>query len=291
MNKSRRMLTILAAVMLVLSLSLSACSKKDQPGTPANPNNGNGQIQDETKPPEDAGTEETKQGTGRFVGLMDNHSLEIEVNGEPTAFQMDASISAIAEGMAPNETVEFEYVEKAVSGDDSLKQLVLTKLVKAEQSPSLGELPATKQLEVELEGMKEERTANLAEGKGYALYVFDIFAFDPQSDILSMNYDSNYMVKITKLPSDYNVDALQQEAKEKLSKTGKAEDITGEVMHRFMPDTSVFLQAAGNNLTQQYIVKEMDGQGYAFELNIPQGEPAEGFVPLAYASLNSIVTQ
>lgn len=293
MNKSRKVLTLLAAVVLTLSLSLTACSKTgtNQPGTPGNSNNGNGQIQDETKPPEDAGNEVTKQGTGRFIGLMDNHSLEIEVNGEPTPFQMDASISAIAEGLIPSDLVEFEYVEKAVPGDDPLKQLVLTRLEKAEAPRASGELPATKELEVELEGMKEERTANLAEGQGYALYVFDIFDFDSQSDTLSMKYDSNYKVKITKLPSDYNTDDLRSEAKERLSKTGNVEEVTGEVMNRFMPDTSVFLQAAGNDLSQQYIVKEIGGQGYAFEVNIPQGEPSEGFVPLAYASLNSIVTQ
>lgn len=286
MNKSRVMVTLFAAVLLTLSLSLTACSKTD-PGTPANPSNGNSQIQDEANPPDQAAEEETKQGTGQFVGLIDNHSVEIEVNGEPTVFQMDAAISTIAEGLALNETVEFEYVEKAIEG----KQLFLTKLVKASQSDSAAKLPPTKQLEVELEGMKEERSANLAEGKGYALYVFDIFNFDSQTDTLSMNYDPNYKVKITKLPAGYNKDQLLLEAKEQLSKTGKAEEVDSEVMHKFMPGTSVFLEANGDDLTQQYIVKDIDGQGYIFELNIPHGEPTEGFVPLAYASLNSIVAK
>lgn len=284
MNKSRVMMTLFAAVLLTLSLSLTACSKT---GTPADPSNGNSQIQDESNPPDQAAEEETKQGTGQFVGLIDNHSVEIEVNGEPTVFQMDAAISAIAEGLALNETVEFEFVEKAIEG----KQLFLTKLIKAPQSDSAAALPATKQLEVELEGMKEERSANLAEGKGYALYVFDIFNFDAQTDTLSMIYDPNYKVKIAKLAAGYNKDQLLLEAKEQLSKTGKAEEVESEVMHKFMPGTSVFLEATGDDLTQQYIVKEIDGQGYVFELNIPHGEPTEGFVPLAYASLNSIVAK
>ncbi|WP_110931847.1 hypothetical protein [Paenibacillus bouchesdurhonensis] len=276
MNKSRGMMTLFAAVLLTLSLSLTACSKTDSPANP---------------PDEAAQAEETKQGTGQFVGLMDNHSVEIVVNGEPTAFQMDASIAAIAEGLAPNESVEFEYVEKAIDGEDTLKQLFLTKLVRVSQSDSPVGLPATKQLEVELEGMKEARNANLAEGNGYALYVFDIFTFDSKTDTLSMNYDPNYKVKIVKLPSDYKTDELLSEANKQLSKNGQVEEVQSDVMDRFMKDTSVFLEAVGNDLTQQYIVKEIDGQGYAFELIIPHGEATEGFVPLAYATLNSIVTK
>ncbi|MNJ58703.1 hypothetical protein D3C77_543510 [compost metagenome] len=152
-------------------------------------------------------------------------------------------------------------------------------------------MPATKQLEVELEGMKEARNANLAEGNGYALYVFDIFTFDSKTDTLSMNYDPNYKVKIVKLPSDYKTDELLSEANKQLSKNGQVEEVQSDVMDRFMKDTSVFLEAVGNDLTQQYIVKEIDGQGYAFELIIPHGEATEGFVPLAYATLNSIVTK
>lgn len=290
MNKSRVM-TLFAAVLLTLSLSLTACSKTDQPETPANSNAGNSQIRDEANPSDEAQDEEVKQGKGHFTGMIDNHSVEIEVNGQPMAFQMDASISAIAEELAPNEPVEFAYVEKAVEGDDTLKQLILTQLGKASQPEPAAGLPATKQLEVELEGMKEERSANLTEGKGYALYLFDIFTFDSETDTLSMNYDPNYKVKIVKLPSDYNTEQLVLEAKEKLADTGKAEEVNSGIMHKFMPGTSVFLEATGKELTQQYIVKEIDGQGYCFELNIPHGEPSEGFVPLAYASLNSIVTK
>lgn len=289
MNKSRVMMTLFAAMLLTLSLSLTACSNTD---STTNSGNANNQIQDGANLPDVSGQdEEIKQGAGQFVGLMDNHSVEIEVNGEPTAFQMDASIAEIAEGLAPNEPVEFEYVEKAIEGEDTLKQLVLIKLAKAPQSDSAVGLPATKQLEVEVEGMKEARSANLAEGNGYALYVFDIFAFDSKTDTLSMNYDSNYKVTIIKLPSGYNRDQLLLEAKERLSELGQVEEVQGEVMDRFMKGTSVFLEAVGNDLTQQYIVKEIEGQGYAFELNIPHGEPSEGFVPSAYASLNSIVTK
>ncbi|AZK46600.1 hypothetical protein [Paenibacillus lentus] len=290
MNKSRRMMmTLFTAVLLILSLSLTACSKTD---SPSNSVNGNNQIQHGVNPPDvSVQDEETKQGTGKIVGLMDSHSVEIEVDGDPTAFQMDASIAAIAEELAPNEPVEFEYVEKAIEGEDTLKQLFLTKLAKASQSDTAAGLPATKLLEVELEGMKEERSANLTEGNGYALYVFDIFTFDSKTDTLSMNYDPNYKVSIVKLPSDYNTDDLLLEAKEQLSEIGQVKEVDSEIMHRFMPGTLVFLQATKEDLTRQYIIKEIDGQGYAFELNIPHGEPAEGFEPLAYASLNSIVTK
>ncbi|MNJ59478.1 hypothetical protein D3C77_551650 [compost metagenome] len=187
-------------------------------------------------------------------------------------------------------------MEKAISDEDSLKQLLLVKLARASQGGgnsggTAGELPATKELEVEIEGMTETRIAQLAEGNGYALYIFDIFTFDSEANTLSMNYDNKYNVEIIKLPSNYNADQLSLEAKEQLSKTGKVQEVQGDVIQRFMPDTSVFLDATGDKLTQQYIVKEIDGQGYIFKLNIPHGEPTEGFVPLAYASLNSIVAK
>jgi hypothetical protein len=40
--------------------------------------------------------------------------------------------------------------------------------------------------------------------------------------------------------------------------------------------------------TQYFIVKELDGNGFIFHIDAPVGEPSEGFLPMVYASVNSI---
>ncbi|RRJ67025.1 hypothetical protein EHV15_31945 [Paenibacillus oralis] len=298
MNKHTKMIGIVTVSLL--AISLAACSGKPaNPGNPGNEGNGSAgnQVQENNgsqTTPEQAS--ETKQAVGTFVGLIDNHSVEIKLNGVPTAFQMDETLSAAAQEIAEGTAVEFEYVEKAIEGDPSVKQLVLTKLLAAgdaaagtKQDAAVADLPSAKTIEVELEGMKEERTAQLAQGNGYALYTFDGFSFDAKANRLMMNYDNEYHVDIVKLPAGYNVDDLAEEAKAELSKTGQVEERSGDEIYESMRDASLFLIASGDKLTREYIVKDIGGQGYAFKINMPHGEASEGFGPLAYASLNSIV--
>lgn len=295
MNKHTKMIGIVTVSLL--AISLAACSGK--PANPGNPGNGSAgnQVQENSgsqTTPEQAS--ETKQAVGTFVGLIDNHSVEIKLNGEPTAFQMDETLSAAAQEIAEGTAVEFEYVEKAVEGDPSVKQLVLTKLSAAaaaaaggKQDAATADLPSAKTIKVELEGMKEERTAKLVQGDGYALYTFDGFSFDAKANRLKMDYDNEYHVDIVKLPAGYNVDDLAKEAKAELSKTGQVEERSGGKITGPMQDASLFLIAGGDKLTKEYIVKEIGDQGYAFKINMPHGEASEGFGPLVYASLNTIV--
>ncbi len=277
--------------MILLVISLTACtgngSEPEKNGNQQAPGN-NGQTD-----PSDVATE-AKQGTGTFVGLIDNHSAEIEVEGTPTAFQLDETLSAAAQNLEQGTPVSFEYVERAVEGDATLKQLVLTKLEAAPakettDSGTTTELPAEKSLEVELEGMKETRTATLAKGEGYAFYMFDGFSFDAETNKLTMNYDPGYHVVFTKLPAGYDVEELAKTAKEDLSKIGKVEQWSGDQLYVTMRDAELFLIAQGGGLTQEYIVKNIGGQGFAFLINMPQREASEGFGPMAFASINTTV--
>ncbi|WP_334075600.1 MULTISPECIES: hypothetical protein [Paenibacillus] len=294
---------LVSIMVAVLAVSLAACGgKNNAPANSAPPTNqtdpGNGEPnRNDSETPS-----ETKQGTGVWVGLIDNHSAEIRVDGNPEAFQLNQDVQELADGLNPEETVQFEYVEQKVEGDDSLIQKTITKLAKAgkgeqaesgsggKQAPA-GDLPATRTVEVELEGMKEERTAKLAEGEGYAFYAFDGFTFDAKENKLKMDYDNNYFVEIVKLPSDYSLDQIAADAKKELAETGKVEERKGEEIHASMRDASLFLVASGEKLTKEYILKEVDGQGYMFRVNMPHGEASEGFGPLAFASLNTIVNR
>lgn len=293
----QRSLPSMAAVA-VLALVLTACSGNtpaDAPGetdAPASP----APTAAVAPSPSPSAEAQLLKGTGIFVGQIDNHSVEIETKEGPTAFELGEGLENAADDLNTDDPVAFEYVEKAVGEDPSVKQRVLSKLVLmndegASQSPAAGVLPETKVMKLSLEGSEEEKTAKLATAEGYALYVFDIFSFDAPNNKLAMKVDDGYYAEITKLPSDFNLDYLKEEGTGALKETGEVLALEGDKRPEAMADARLYLSATGSKLTRQYIVKEIEGQGYVFILNIPQREASEGFGPHVFASLNSIVTQ
>lgn len=289
-----------AAAVAVLMLALTACSGN----TPATPGEGNTAPTASAAPTESVSTaapspspnEEAQviKGTGIYVGQIDNHSVEIETVDGPTAFELGAGTENAPDSLNMDDPVIFEYVEKAVEGDETVKQRILSKLALADkgggEAPSANTLPETKTFKLSLEGNEEEKTAKLAAGDGYSLYVFDIFTFDSASNKLAMKVDSGYYAEITKLPADFNLDYLAQEGREELASTGEVKKLTEQERPQAMSDARLYLSATGSKLTREYIVKEIGGQGYIFKLNIPQREASEGFAPHVFASLNSIVS-
>ena len=167
-----------------------------------------------------------------------------------------------------DESVSYEYWEQPIEGEEELKQLILTKLTVEEEGGGMGsenaQLPATKEFELELEGMKETKTAKLAQGDGYALYILISFPLMQKTNKLTMNVDQDYYVEITKLPSDYNEDELRLEAKKELAEAGKVREAGDNEKHKVMEDASVYMISEGESLTKMYIVDEIDGQGYIF---------------------------
>lgn len=71
------------------------------------------------------------KGTGVYVGQIDNHSIEIETKEGPTAFELGAGTESILETLNMDDPVVFEYIEKAIEGDASIKQRVISKLALA----------------------------------------------------------------------------------------------------------------------------------------------------------------
>jgi len=298
----------------VLLLAVTACSGEQpkaeppvgpnpvedgvqEPVQPAEPEPEEDATKEPVKPgdPEERQSPETKQGTGTYVGQIDNHSVEIETEDGPTAFRLGDDMHDAIAGLQGNEEVAFEYFEQPVEGDEGLKQRILTKITARQSGSGQGsdtsQLPATKEVELELEGMKETKTAKLASGNGYSLYIFDIFSFDAKTGMLTMNVDKDYYVEITKLPSDYNGDMLKLEAEKELAEVGKVREAKENERNQALKDASVYMIGEGEQLTREYIAAEIDGQGFIFRVNIPHREPTEGFVPHAFASLATIVNQ
>lgn len=159
----------------------------------------------------------------------------------------------------------------------------------ASPSAQPSELPATRDFTLSLEGNEEVRTAKLAEGDGYALYVFDIFSFDATAGRLTMDVDKNYYVDVQKLPDGYKLDDIRSDAEKELAATGKVNTVAAGDISPQLGGAELMLVAAGDKLTREIIVRNVDGAGYLFKVNKPQGEPSEGFDSHAFATIGSLV--
>lgn len=76
----------------------------------------------------DSTTAETKSATGTFTGLADEHSAEIMVDGQPMVFQLSDEAQTVAGSLKEESKVSFQYTEKAIPGDDTIKSMTITKL-------------------------------------------------------------------------------------------------------------------------------------------------------------------
>ena len=294
--------TVLLALLLAAATALAACAddgdkaadggRQDGAAQNGDPAQDDGRAEDGA-PDGEGGQPELKEGRGIFVGWVDPHSVEIEVGGTPLVFQLGEGAADALEGINSNDSVRFRYTEVPVEGDDALKVLTITEIARADGADAgagRAELPETKRLEVELEGMKETREAAGAVGSGYAIYVFPQFTFDPETNRMSMNVDSNYHVDIEKLPAGYDPDEIRNAGEAWVKEgAGTVEEWTGDRIYKQMQGASLYLTGQKTGLTRTFVVKTIDGADYALKFNQPQGEASEGFLPLAFASVNSIV--
>ncbi|MBD2846760.1 hypothetical protein IDH44_16305 [Paenibacillus sp. IB182496] len=159
---------------------------------------------------------------------------------------------------------------------------------KLEPDHPVGERPASESFELELEGMKEEKSAELAQGDGYSLYVFDIFAFDAEANKLMMDFNNDYHVEIVRMPADYNTDQLKQDAQQWLSEAGDPSELDAADVHPAIGDVQWAMRASSGELSREVLFKEIGGIGYQFNVNIPVGEANDGFATHAYTMLNTI---
>ncbi|MGF9698653.1 hypothetical protein [Paenibacillus sp. MABNR03] len=284
-------------LVLLMGFSLVACGNSSPAAQPPTNNTGEQSPAPEQRPEDSAAIE----AEGILTGWADPHTVEIHVEEVPMAFQVEEDVQKSFDDIDDEDSVQFKYVERTIEGDSTTKQLVLTEITKIEADDTNGsnaggnvtsDRPQTTELEVTVEGMTENRAATLAQGKGYSLYVFEPMAFDAEDNELTMKIDPDYNVEIEKLPSDFNLDALKMDAKEELTETGEVKELSKEELSSGpMKDAGLFMMAQNDKKTQYFIVKELDGNGFIFHVDAPVGEPSEGFLPMAYVSLNSIMNE
>lgn len=85
------------------------------------------------------GDTQTKKGTGIYVGQIDNHSVEIKTEEGSTAFELGAGTEGVPDSLNMDDPVTFEYVEKSVPGDNTVKQRILSKLSLTADSGKTGD--------------------------------------------------------------------------------------------------------------------------------------------------------
>ncbi|WP_315372289.1 hypothetical protein [Paenibacillus xylanexedens] len=296
MRKGNTMKVSASLLVLLMGFSLVACGNSNPAAQPTVNNTEEQSPAPEQQPNESAAIE----AEGILTGWADPHTVEIRVNEKPMSFQVSEDLQKSLDDIDDEDSVRFKYVEKTI--DATTKQLVLTEIAKIESSDDnngtnaggtvTSDRPKTSELEVTVEGMTEKRPVTLAQAKGYSLYVFEPMAFDAEDHELTMKIDPDYEVEIEKLPANYNLDALKMDAKEELSETGEVKQLTAEQLSNGpMKDAKLYMMSQNDKKTEYFIVKELDGNGFIFHIQAPIGEPSEGFLPMAYASLNSIMNE
>lgn len=296
MRKRNTMKVSASFLVLLMGFSLVACGNSNPAAQPPVNNTEEQSPAPEQQPNESAAIE----AEGILTGWADPHTVEIRVNEKPMSFQVSEDLQKSLDDIDDEDSVRFKYVEKTI--DATTKQLVLTEIAKMESSDDnngsnaggtvTSDRPKTSELEVTVEGMTEKRPVTLAQAKGYSLYLFEPMAFDAEDHELTMKIDPDYEVEIEKLPANYNLDALKMDAKEELSETGEVKQLTAEQLSNGpMKDAQLYMMSQNDKKTEYFIVKELDGNGFIFHIQAPIGEPSEGFLPMAYASLNSIMNE
>jgi hypothetical protein len=288
----------IALLTVVAVLALTACGTKPQTDNAAEQGSEQPQTQQPQVKPEPVAEPEVKTGTGVYNGAADPHTIEIETNGEAQSFQLGDGLDAAVAGLKEGDSVAFEYNEKGVEGDATAKQLILTKIQKTDATGGKengsssqgvgGDRPKTQTFELSLEGKKEKQAAVLAKGEGFSLYIFDSMSLFPDQNRVALAVDDNYYAEITKLPSDFNLDELQKEGESDLAPIGKVEKVAKADVPQVLTSSRLFLKASGPKATRQYIIVENKTGGFIVKVNIPKGEPAEGFESFIYTSLESL---
>jgi len=298
MNRMKIRAAVLAA-MLAAAMAMAACAdgnggagtggqRNDEAARNETPAQDGGRADEGAA--EDGGEAELKEGYGVYIGRIDPHSVEIEVGGTPMVFQLGEGTADAVEALDENDPVRFRYTERTLEGDETLKVLTITGIARAEGADAAA-LPETKRLEVEIEGMTETREAAKAVGSGYAIYVFPQFTFDSAANRMSMIAYPDYYVEIRQLPAGWRAEDVRAEGEAWVKEgAGTVEEWTGDRIYEPMRGAILYLTGQKTGLSRTFVVRAIGGADYALKFNQPHGEASEGFLPLAFASVNSIVT-
>lgn len=132
-------------------------------------------------------------------------------------------------------------------------------------------------------------TAQLHQGEGFSLYVFDGFAFDAEKGRLSLEKNADYYADIEPLPEGYNLEELRAAGEKELGAHGEAADYSGELVEHPLGFAALYLQTSGEDGVWDYMVWESEtGDAFLFRLHNPKSEEASDFAGPVLVSLSTV---
>ncbi|MBY0219825.1 hypothetical protein [Paenibacillus illinoisensis] len=149
--------------------------------------------------------------------------------------------------------------------------------------------PESESFELMTADGNQSMDADLKQGEGFSLYVFEKFTFNEAAGRLSLSSNPDYYVDIEPLPSDYDVTQLEAQGNEELSTFGEVSDYSGELVEHPLRFGELYLQASGEEGISDYMVWKSDaGDAFLFRLHNPKGEEASDFAGPVLVSLSTV---
>ncbi|WP_276354920.1 hypothetical protein [Cohnella caldifontis] len=141
MNVKQMMKTAaMSTAILAFALAVTACSGggKDEAagaspsGTASSPATDAASSPTSSASPSASPETETETATGDFVGLIDNHSVEIKVDGQSQAYQIDPETAEKVSPWEEGTKVKFQYTKQTLDVDgQQVDQYTITVIDKA----------------------------------------------------------------------------------------------------------------------------------------------------------------
>jgi hypothetical protein len=158
-------------------------------------------------------------------------------------------------------------------------------------------LPPTKNIEVEIEGMKEQRPAELMQSAiGYHFYMLDLYNFEKENDttgkIVFANEPSLYAT-IEKLDRSADIEGLKKSSMNRAEEqTGTANELAAtDIYFPYFDDAKFFVKGISEQHdVVMYLVKLVEGELFYFSLHIPSKAEMEGVEPSLWAMLETVKT-
>jgi len=192
-----------------------------------------------------------------------------------TACQKQTSVPATATPTENQQVTDNKPAENVESSSDTTTSSMVT-------------CESTKSFDM---GMNDKRTATLKKSNDYSLYVFDGYTLDTKNNRLELTKNPKYYAEIEKLPSDFKLDELRNQAMQELKAYGEVKEYKGDQLYEGpMVDASLVLQVSNEKSLYEYVIWEdkQSKDSYIFRVQNPVDTTSVNFLTPALTSLSTI---
>lgn len=111
---------------------------------------------------------------------------------------------------------------------------------------------------------------------------------EPGKTILLYKNDTTYFARIEILDPNAKIVDIQKEATEYLKSTGKVQVMNPNQAHKFYKGAILYLHASNSQVSQNLVVKKIDGKLVKFTIHFANKESSEGITPYMMDMLTTI---